>query len=198
MSDRPSPAGREAAGPGEPQEEVPTLPERLERTAPVRLLLSVVIVVLLLAQAASHVPTTAPGLRDAVREPGLQVQRVTTAEMQWGVFAPDPRRSSLQLQARVEFADGAVEDWWLPQGGVVVTNLRYYRWRKWLERARGDNYRSLWRPTAEWIATLYDDRDSPVTSVTLIRWSRPNQVRGPQPDHEAEEYFTLEVEDRAP
>jgi hypothetical protein len=155
----------------------------------VQILISVCIVVLVLAQVATQWPMADP----ALRQHGLRVQRLTTAEMQWGVFAPDPRSSSLKLQARVEFADGSTEEWWLPQGGVVVTNLRYYRWRKWLERVRSEDYRSLWRPTAEWIASLYEDRESPVTSVTLIRWSRTNQVRGPQPDYESTEYYTLDT-----
>jgi hypothetical protein len=193
MPDQPSgdvevgdPAGAEPRSP---------LPERLERHPVGRALLSVLVVVLLLAQVASHVPTSLPGVRDAVREPGLRVQRLTTAEMQWGVFAPEPRRSSLKLQARIDFADGSSAEWWLPQGGVVVTNLRYYRWRKWLERVRSDDYRSMHRPTAEWIASLYDDAPSPVTSVTLIRWSRPNRLRGPQPDLESEEYYTLTLDE---
>jgi hypothetical protein len=191
--DTPSDTSRTAGD--EPQDET-TLGRaaRLEQRPWARALISLTVIVLVLAQAATHVPATVPWLRDAVREPGLRVQRLTTSEMQWGVFAPDPRRSSLKLQARVEFADGSTADWWLPQGGVLVSNLRYYRWRKWLERVRSDDYRSLHRPTAEWIASLYSGRPSPVSTVTLIRWSRLNSIEGPQQDYESEEYYTLELD----
>src|SRR5688500_15626169 len=180
-----------AAG-GSPPDRQPTWAERLERTVAVRILVSVVVVVLVLAQVVAHIPEDVidEALRDDLRSPALKIQRLATTEMQWGVVAAEPRRTSLRLEADVEFADGSHETWHVPQGAVLGSNLRFYRWRKWLERVRSDDYGTLWRPTAEWIATLYDDRPSAVTSVTLVRWFRDNQIRGPQEPYERFEYFT--------
>jgi hypothetical protein len=174
-----------------------SLPERVERALVVRIVLSVAIVVLVAAQIVSHVPegVIRDDLRTSWREPAQKLQRLTTTEMQWGVFAPEPRRTSLKLGAVVEFADGSTASWHVPQGAVLGTNLRFYRWRKWLERVRSEDYRSLWRPTASWIATLYDDRVSPVTSVTLVRWHRENRIRGPQEPYERTEYYTLAIDE---
>jgi hypothetical protein len=174
-----------------------TLAERLEHTLVVRVLVSIVIVVLVGAQVFAHIPEGEidEELRDDLRNPALTIQRLTTTEMQWGVFAPEPRRTSLRLEADVEFADGSTETWTVPQGAIVGSNLRFYRWRKWLERVRSDEYTSLWRPTAEWIASLYGDRPSPVTSVTLVRLFRDNRIRGPQEPYERAEYFTYQADD---
>ena len=61
----------------------------------------------------------------------------------------------------------------------VGANLRYYRWRKWLERVRSDDYRDIWEPTARWIASLYDDQARrPVVRVELVRRFHDNVRRG--------------------
>src|SRR3546814_4513463 len=64
----------------------------------------------------------------------------------------NPRSTSLDLEARITYADGSTDTWQVPEGSPIGTNLRYYRWRKWLERIRSDSYRGLWRATAEWVA----------------------------------------------
>jgi hypothetical protein len=176
-----------------------SLPERVEQSLVVRIVVSVAVVVLVGAQIISHVPEGVidDDLRTTWREPAQKIQRLTTTEMQWGVFAPEPRRTSLKLGAVVEFADGSTASWSVPQGAVLGTNLRFYRWRKWLERVRSEDYRSLWRPTAAWIATLYADRASTVTSVTLVRWHRDNRIEGPQEPYERTEYYTLDLDDDA-
>ena len=74
------------------------------------------------------------------------------------MFAPNPRSTSLKIEGRVTFEDGSTATWHLPEGARVGANLRYYRWRKWLERVRSDDFRTLWEPTCEWIASLYDGR----------------------------------------
>ena len=117
------------------------------------------------------------------------------AEQAWGVFAPNPRNTSLELQARVTFADGSTAMWELPHGPVVGGNLRFYRWRKWLERVRSDDYRSLWAPTARWIATEFDDHPSEVVRVELIRRFHRNVVAGEQPPWEEFVYCTVELPD---
>ena len=177
-----------------------TWAERLEQTVAIRFVLSVLVILLVGAQLVAHIPedVISEDLRSGLRTPALKVQRLATTEMQWGVFAPEPRTTSLRLEADVTFADGTSETWHVPQGAVIGSNLRFYRWRKWLERVRSEDYALLWRPTAEWIASLYDDRPSPVTSVTLVRWFRDNRIRGEQEPYERVEYFTLDLDDDGP
>ncbi len=110
------------------------------------------------------------------------------------MLAPNPRSTSLALEARITFVDGTTTRWEVPQGSRVGGNLRYYRWRKWLERVRSDSYRGLWRPTAQWIADIHDGGPSPVVKVELVRHFHDNVVTGPQPAWEEYTYFTLRVD----
>lgn len=165
--------------------------ERVERSPHAQVLISIAVVLLLLAEVCTHLPDSA--IEREVSAPANQVIRIFAAEQAWGVFAPNPRSISLRLEARVTFADGSTTTWEVPEGPRVGANLRYYRWRKWLERIRGDDFRGLWRPTAEWVASLYDDGPSPVTRVELVRFFRDNVVTGEQPPWEAFTYFTLEL-----
>jgi hypothetical protein len=172
----------------------PPLSQRIERSPVAQVLISIVIVVVLLMEVATHLPAGS-AVHQSVSRPAQQIIRVVAAEQAWGVFAPNPRSSSLDIEARVTFADGTTALWELPEGSNLGPNLRYYRWRKWLERARSDDQKGLWAPTARWIATLYDDRESPVVRVELIRRFHKNVLVGPQPPWESFTYFTLELDE---
>ena len=106
------------------------------------------------------------------------------------MFAPNPRSTSLKLEGRVTFEDGSTAVWHLPEGARIGGNLRYYRWRKWLERVRSDDFRNLWEPTCQWIASLYDDFDSPVEKVQLVRRFHENRLVGEQPPYDEFVYHT--------
>ena len=153
------------------------------------MLISIAIVVVLLAEIATHLPGGS-AVNRAVGDDANYVIRLVAAEQQWGVFAPDPRQTSLRIEGRVTFADGSTAVWHLPDGPRIGTNLRFYRWRKWLERARSDDFRSLWEPTARWIASEHDGGPSPVAEVELVRLFHRNVVAGAQPDYEEFTYFT--------
>lgn len=169
------------------------LSERFERSPRAQLLISSLIVLVLLAQVISHLPDSP--IERLLDKEANRVIRVVASEQSWGVFAPNPRSTSLQLTANVHFADGRMTTWEVPEGPRIGGNLRYYRWRKWLERVRSDDFSSLWRPSAEWIASLYDDEASPVTRVELVRHYRDNVVEGEQPEYEQYTFYTLELED---
>jgi hypothetical protein len=148
-------------------------------------------VLVLLLEVATHLPGSA--IEREVSAPANRFIRMVAAEQAWGVFAPDPRSTSLRLEARVTFADGSTTSWDVPDGPRIGANLRFYRWRKWLERIRSDSFRGLWRPTAEWVASLYADAPSPVTRVELVRHFHENVVIGEQPPWEEFTYYTLDV-----
>jgi hypothetical protein len=169
------------------------LSERFERSALGQVVISILIVVLLVAEVSTHLPSSA--IEHEVSSPANRIIRILAAEQSWGVFAPDPRSTSLRLEARVTFADGSTATWHLPDGPRIGANLRYYRWRKWLERIRADDFSGLWRPTAEWVASRYDDEPSPVVRVELVRHFHENVVVGDQPPWQEFTYFTLEVDD---
>lgn len=174
----------------------PPLSGRFERSRWGRVAISLLVVLVIGLEVATHLPPSA--LDRAVDEPADRAVRLLGIEQAWGVFAPNPRTTSLRLEAHVTFADGSSTTWTVPSGPRIGSNLRFYRWRKWLERARADGYRSIWRPTAEWIASIHSDGPSPVTRVELVRHFRENVLSGdPNPWQEAT-YFTLDLPERAP
>lgn len=171
----------------------PSLSERVERSPVAQVLISIAIVLVLLAEVATHLPTGS-AVHQSVGGEANYVIRLVATEQQWGVFAPDPRQTSLRIEGRVTFEDGSTAVWELPEGPRVGGNFRFYRWRKWLERVRSDDFQDLWDPTARWIASLYDDRGSPVAKVELVRMFHQNAITGPQPPYEEFTYYTFVVE----
>ncbi len=171
----------------------PSIGERFERSPGGQILTGIAIVAVLLAQLIMHLPGDS-AVEDEVGDEANYMARLVGLEAQWGVFAPNPRNTSLKLEGRVSFEDGAVAVWRLPDGARIGANLRYYRWRKWLERVRSDDFRDLWEPTCQWITTLYDDHRSPVERVQLVRLFHDNRVLGPQPAYEEFVYHTCSPE----
>jgi hypothetical protein len=171
----------------------PSVGERIEHNGVAQLLIAIGLVLLLLAQVVAHLPESS-AVEDELGGTGNYLVRLAGVETQWGVFAPNPRSTSIAIEGRVTFDDGATATWSLPQGGRIGDNLRYYRWRKWLERARSDDHRNLWEPTCQWIASLYEDHESPVTQVQLVRFVRDNRVVGPQPPYSEFVYHTCTPE----
>jgi hypothetical protein len=169
-----------------------SLSERVERSPIGQLLISGAIALALLATLGTHLPPSA--VAQSVGERANQVMHVLGIEQAWGVFAPDPRSTSLAMEARVTFDDGSTAVWRPPSGDKVVSNLRYYRWRKWVERVRSDDYSNTWDQTARWIADRYDDAPADVVRVDLVRRFRENALDDPQPPYSEYTFFTLDLE----
>ena len=171
----------------------PTIGEQIERSPTGQIVIAVFIVAVMLGQLITHLPARS-AVADELGEEASYALRIVGLEAQWGVFAPNPRSTSLKLEGRVTFEDGAVATWHLPQGARIGANLRYYRWRKWLERVRSDDFRSLWEPTCQWIATLWDDYEHPVERVQLVRLFHDNRLEGAQPPYEEFVYHSCTPE----
>lgn len=171
------------------------LSERFERSLIGRLAISVGVAILLLAEVGTHLPSSA--FERSVGAPANRVLNVAASEQTWAVFAPNPRTTSLGLEAQITFADGSTARWTTPEGPAIGANLRFYRWRKWLERARADDQWPLWEPTAQWVASLYGDAPSPVVRVELIRRFHENVLDGDQPAWQAFTFYTLDLEEDA-
>ena len=170
----------------------PALSERFERSGGGQVVIAAGIVFVLLLEIGIHLPAGST-MDDRFGRVSNEYIRILGAEQAWGVFAPNPRGVSIGMEARVAFADGRTAVWTLPEGVPVGANLRYYRWRKWLERVRSDDYKSLWEPTARWVASLYEDESSAVVRVDLVRRFRRTSAVATPPPHEEAVYFTYVV-----
>jgi hypothetical protein len=168
-----------------------SLSERFERSSPGQLIITVGVVLFLLCEIGTNLPSSAIQRKES--ETTNRFARILGVEQEWGVFAPDPRPTSLRLEARVTFEDGTRTVWHVPEGSSIGENLRYYRWRKWLERARSDSYTAIWDPTARWIASLYEGRRSPVSRVQLVRRFHDNALGPDQPPYREHVYYTLDL-----
>lgn len=167
--------------------------ERFESSSIGRTIISAAILVVLVAVVVTHLPPSP--LRRATDDPARQLLHAVGLEQQWAVFAPDPRRVSLELEARVTYADGSRQVWTPPAGSPWFENLRFYRWRKWMERVRQDDHRGIWEPTARWIADEHERPGNPVVRVELVRRFRDNVVDGPQPEWQEAVFYRFDPRD---
>jgi hypothetical protein len=156
------------------------LQERLEARPTGRLLISAFLVATLAALCVTNLPESR--LRREAMKPAGPFLRATGLDQDWRVFAPDPRQTSLRLEARIRYEDGRVATWRPPSGGDVAGAYWDYRWRKWLENAIQDaNRKVLWKPAALFAANEMEGSGRVPTTVTLIRrWQdlRPPGVPG--------------------
>lgn len=132
-----------------------------------RALLSVFFVVVLGSVVVWNIPDS--GLKSATVGAVRPFVEVVGLDQNWSVFAPNPRRMTLDLSARIDFADGSSTTWQLPlHADPILTPYRTYRWQKWMEHVRSDENTGLWDPAAKWLAERYADEGT-VVQVTLIR-----------------------------
>jgi hypothetical protein len=141
--------------------------ERIESSTLGRVVLTVLMAVLAVAVLVWNLP--AGRARDAVRPAAAHVLYPIGLDQDWALFAPDPRTFSVGVYARITYADGHEKIKVPPHNGHLVAPYRNYRWQKYVERLRADDYSSLWAPTARWIAR---DNGPGVTKVVLVRTFR--------------------------
>jgi hypothetical protein len=160
----------------------PGLQERLESSDFGRGLINAFIVITLLAIVAVNLPNSAIR-RDALR-PGQPYLDALGLDQSWALFAPDPRRSVIDLQAMITFDDGSTAIWRFPHDGPLIGGYRDYRWRKWAENTINDrNANLLWRPAALWAAARVNRGGRREMSVTLIRRYYNLNPPGATPSH---------------
>lgn len=96
---------------------------------------------------------------------------VTGLVQDWSVFSPNPRSQTIDVRARLEYDDGTIMFWDVPEFDPLIGAFRQYRWHKWQERLRLDSRERHWRPTAEWIADQRRvDGDLPARITLIRRW----------------------------
>ncbi len=87
----------------------------------------------------------------------------------WSVFSPNPRSQSIRVVAVLEYDDGTVAEWTVPEFDPVIGPLRSYRWRKWQERVRLDSNQRYWESSAAWIAENNRLEGQVANTVRLLR-----------------------------
>lgn len=163
---------------------------RLERSRAGQALLTLVMAVLVAAVLVWNMP--GGRAKQALLPTAGAIVQGAGFEQDWGLFAPEPRDSSVGIVATVTYADGRTERWTPPAKGVLLMPYRTYRWQKFVERLRADDYERLWAPFARWVAREHGDD---VTGVTLTRTFRPVLVPGDEGPRPARRRFTFHTED---
>lgn len=147
--------------------------ERFESSLVGRVAITLLMAVLAVAVVIWNMPAGRP--REALRPAAAHVLYPIGLDQDWALFAPDPRAFSVGVYARIMYADGRERIRVPPHNGRVLAPYRSYRWQKYVERLRADDYASLWEPTARWIAR---DAGPGVTKVVLVRTFRDAVVPG--------------------
>ena len=156
--------------------------ERIERNSTGRAVISALVIVLVASVVATSL-TDSPLRRSLLRHDQALLD-LTGLEQRWDLFAPDPRRRSLDVRAVIRFPGGERRTWTLPDRAPFVGVYADHRWRKWMEiGARGGPRSPAWPWLARWLATTRrSERGRPPETVTVVgRWRdlRPPGARGP-------------------
>jgi hypothetical protein len=148
------------------------LQERFEASDVGRAVISAWLIVTIVALVAINMPSRSY-LRDKVMSVAEPYLNATALDQNWRVFAANPRHISVDLRARVRYADGRSGEWRLPHGSALFGDYWDYRWRKWMENTVLGNRQALWRPAAIYIARQEQEEGRRPVEVTLVRRLRP-------------------------
>lgn len=145
------------------------LQRRLETSGTGRALISGFLMFTLGAMLISNLPTS------ELRRTGLKVfdpyLDVSGLHQNWNLFAPDPRRTTLQLEARITFDDGTTTLWHPPTGNPLTGVYRTFRWRKWAGNVLASDNAELLEPAADWIALMHSKDGKVPIAVQLVKRS---------------------------
>jgi hypothetical protein len=161
------------------------------------MLITGVILVTLGAMIISNLPdstlrrTALPIVRPLLDSTGLN--------QNWNLFAPNPRRSTLRLEARIEHADGTTSVWRTPISDALFGTYRAFRWRKWAGNVVSNRHRQLWRVTAVWLARIHARDGKVPVRVQLFKQSyvapKPGSGNFGQPPWNEERIYNLRIVD---
>lgn len=162
-----------------------------------RWLVSSFVIVILSAMTLSAIPDSQ--LTETTTPYRRPITDITGLNQSWNLFAPNPRASTLVLEARLSYADGATATWRPPTGDRFIGTYHTWRWRKWSNNVLVRRNTSLHRTTAMFIAAENRRGDEHPVKVTLVqlRYQAPppgsGEPRDPDPDWDEDPYFTLRL-----
>ena len=154
----PSPPSDDGSSSPTSTDEKATLLQRLERSRPGRVLLSLLVTFVLGVVLAWNLPPSR--LREVALPVVQPVVGAVGLDQRWNLFAPNPPQRTFEVVARITYADGSLALWRPPSND---------RWRKWLGIVRTRQNRVLWEPTAAWVARHHDGAERGAVRVELVR-----------------------------
>ena len=141
--------------------------ERVERSRGGRVLISLFVVVTVLTVLTANLPPS--HLQTLLQRADHPYLNGAFLSQDWGVFAPDPRSQTVDIFARVTFADGSHETWQIPARNPVVGEYIDYRWRKWEEWVASPSLTTpIFRPGAIYAARRLATPDRRPVRVVLL------------------------------
>jgi hypothetical protein len=149
---------------------------RLERSPLVRAVLSVVVVLFIAGLLQTNLRPSY--LKGKLGDVTAGYVNAVGLDQDWALFAPEPRKFTLDLAATVKYADGTSGFWTTPRGGKLLGGYWDYRWLKWTEYAVDEGHKDLWQPAAAFVARDAAKPGNPVAKVTLLRRETPNNPPG--------------------
>ena len=159
-----------------------------------RTLISALLVVTLASIVFANLPQSRLR-RDVLNVDGAYLN-ATGLDQGWTLFAPNPRRQSIALFARVQFANGSTQTWRTPRGDPLAGNYWDSHWQKWVVFEVNGGHADLWKPAAEFIARDLAQPGRRPVRVTLIRLTSLNYPPGHHPDRGpnlATAYYSLRI-----
>jgi len=144
------------------------LQEKVESNQVGRAVITGLVIFILASLLAANIPQTSYLQKklNSIVEP---VRDSVGLDQTWSVFAPEPRRETFALDARITYNDGTSEVWAVPTGDPYIAEYRTYHWQKWSEYARADDTSWLWEPLAAWLARTHNGSVRHPVEVTLTR-----------------------------
>lgn len=164
---------------------------RLERLAPVQtagsLLMMAFIAFLLLWNLPAGAPSQdlSPVVSPVIYALGM--------EQYWQLFAPDPRHSTLELRARISFADKRVKVVALPHYGTLFDSYRSYRWHELEPEICFNDDKGLREAASLWLARQEGPGVRTVALKCADQLVEPPGSTGPPPAPKVWYPYTLVV-----
>ena len=153
-----------------------SLQQRFERSRVGRVVISLFVLATLITVLTANLP--ASHLQTVLQRFDHPYLNAADFQQDWGVFAPDPRQQTVEVLARVTFADGSQQTWQIPARNPVVGEYIDYRWRKWEEWVVSPSYPFLYKPGAVYAARRLATPDRRPVRVQLIDLSHQITVPG--------------------
>jgi len=167
-----------------------SLQEAIEASGPGKAVISLFVLVTIVAIATINLPES-----QTKRSLSKLTQPYANAigiDQAWGVFAPDPRQESIELEAEITYPDGGQESWRAPERDAVIGTYSDYRWRKLTENAIVQGDGPIARQLALWVVRHERKRTERPSGVVLIKHSRktlPPGTVSPSPPTDQENRF---------
>jgi hypothetical protein len=167
--------------------------ERFERSRAGRVVISLFVLAILVGLLTANLP--ASYLQGKLLNADHSYFNALDLDQDWGVFAPDPRQETVDVFARVTFADGSTETWQVPRRNPVVGEYIDYRWLKWEEWVVAPALvGELPRPAAIYVARRLATPTRRPVRVALVDRSHPipplGQPTAPTPPSDSNFYST--------